>query len=102
MTQAAIVVTPQDQLTRFVGKNWKSAAGSILMIGAAIAVNRHWITPELASQLNEIGAGLLGFGIAHKIERFIAVAQSVVSVPAVPVVPVVPVAPSAEEQSNGN
>lgn len=73
---AVVVVTPQDRLTRFVGKNWKTGAGALLMIGAAVAQGQHWITPELATELHSVGLGLMGFGIGHKLERFIQLIQA--------------------------
>jgi hypothetical protein len=73
---AVVVVTPQDRLTKFVGKNWKTGAGALLMIGAAVAQAQRWITPELATELHSIGLGLMGFGIGHKLERFIQLIQA--------------------------
>lgn len=75
-TAAVVVVTPQDRISKFIGKNWKSAAGALLMIGAAVAQNRNWITPDLANEITKAGAGLLGFGIAHKFERYIQLFQA--------------------------
>jgi hypothetical protein len=71
-----VVVTPQDRLARFVGKNWKTAAGALIMVASAVAQYRHWIDAPTALLWLKCGGALLGFGIGHKIERLIIAYQT--------------------------
>lgn len=60
-------------IQRLLGKNWKSYTGGGVIILAALLQAKGVLTPEYAQMATRAGEGLLGVGIAHKLERAISV-----------------------------
>jgi hypothetical protein len=60
-------------LQRLLGKNWKSYTGGGVILVAALLQAKGILTPEYAQMATHAGEGLLGVGLAHKLERAISV-----------------------------